>query len=332
MKLKERVFEKLDGARGQSFSGESLAEEFGVSRNAIWKAVKNLQKDGFAIEASSNKGYALRSENDQLTVSGIKKYTAFEYDLHVLQSCTSTNDEGKKLAREGAKEWSVVVSEEQTAGRGRYERKFFSPRADGVYCSIVLRPKYTAEETLFLTTSAAVAVCEAIEEISGKRAQIKWVNDVFVEGNKVCGILTEASFDIESGGLQYAVVGIGVNMREGDFPDEIKDSACALFTKEEYTAQTRSKFIAVLLDRFRYYYETIPQRSFFASYKARSFVLGKRVEAVSGSMRGTGVATDLDERCYLKIRFEDGTEKYLSSGEVSIKIAKAQEADRKARP
>ena len=322
MKLKEQIYRKLDGARGRSFSGEELAEEFGVSRNAVWKAIKSLQAEGFLITAATNRGYSLSPENDKLTAAGVEKYLKGEggYSVSVVGSTGSVLDDLKGQAAAGAPAWSVLIAEEQTAGRGRFGRPFYSPRGAGLYIGILLRPKLSAAETLFITTSAAVAVCEAIESVCPEPCEIKWVNDVFLRGRKVCGILTEASFSVESGGLDRAIVGIGVNIRDTAFPPELQGIATSVFEGRECPAETRAKIAAKLLERFRYYVENIPQRAFYAEYKRRSFVIGKRVEVRSGDLCESGIALDLDENCFLKVRLDNGQEKLLSGGEVSIKV------------
>ena len=321
MKLKEKIYRKLDGARGRSFSGEELAEEFGVSRNAVWKAVKSLQAEGFAIAAVPNRGYSLAAENDKLTPSGVEKFLAGGgYQISVAESTGSVLDDLKGSAAKGAPAWSVLIAEEQTAGRGRFGRPFYSPRGAGLYIGILLRPKLSAAETLFITTSAAVAVCEAIESVSGESASVKWVNDVFLRGKKACGILTEASFNVESGGLDHAVVGIGINVKDEAFPLELQPIATSVFQGRECPAETRAKLAAELLERFRFYCEGIPQRTFFPQYKQRSFVIGRRVAVRSGNLNSSAEVLDIDENCFLIVRFDDGTIHRLSGGEISIKL------------
>lgn len=320
MGLKDEILKQFESSRGTSYSGADLAKRYGVSRAAVWKAVKSLQKEGFAIQATTNRGYTFLAANDRLTEAGIAQYISFPCRLRVEKSVGSTNDEVKKLAEAGGDEWDCVIAEEQTKGRGRYNRKFVSTEGTGVYISILLRPKFSAAETLFITTCAAVAVCEAIEKISGKSVGIKWVNDVLLNGKKVCGILTEASYDVESGGLSYAVVGIGVNVLFQKFPAELAGIAGTVFEEGEYPQEGRARIAAEIIERFRYYYERIPQRTFFAEYKRRSLVIGKRVKVFSGNIEGWATALDLDENCFLKVRFDDGNIKLLSSGEVSIRI------------
>lgn len=321
MDLREKIYRKLDGARGCSFSGEELASEFGVSRNAVWKAVRRLQSEGFTIAAVPHRGYSLDAGNDKLTVSGLEKYLREAiFSITVKQSTASVLDDLKRAAAEGAPEWTVCIAEEQTAGRGRFGRPFYSPAGAGLYIGILLRPKFTAAETLFITTSAAVAVCEAIESVCPELCGIKWVNDVFLRGKKVCGILTEASFDVESGGVGYAAVGIGINIHDTAFPPELAGIATSVFEGRECPPETRAKIAATLLERFRYYYDKIPERAFYTAYRSRSFVLGKQVEIHAGDLVSTALALDIDENCYLHVRLGNGEKKRLSGGEISIKV------------
>lgn len=320
MNLKEKILSRLESDRGAYISGEELAATYGVSRGAVWKAVKSLEKDGFRICSVKNRGYRLSEESDVLSASGIQKYLGEGYDLHVMKSAASTNDEAKLLAAEGASEWCAVIAEEQSKGRGRFGRPFYSPRGSGLYMSILLRPKFPAADTLFITTSLAVAVCEAIGMVSGKYAEIKWVNDIFMDGKKVSGTLTEASFNVESGGLDYAVVGVGVNVKTSSFPEELSKVAGSVFDEKNYPLEGRARLAAAILERFRFYYDHIPERLFFPEYKRRCFVVGRRVRVCSGVLEGEAEVLDLDENCFLKVRFDDGTEKLLSSGEVSLKL------------
>ncbi len=319
MSVKQDVLKVLEKRRGESVSGEDLADELGVSRAAVWKAVKGLKAEGHAIHAATNRGYLLEEDSDVLTAPSVQRFLTHDFDVIVEKKVTSTNDAAKKLALGGAKEWTVILSEEQSAGRGRFARSFYSPRGAGIYCSVVLRPTYTAAETLFITTCAAVAVAEGIERVTGRSADIKWVNDVFVSGKKVCGILTEASFSVENGGLEYAVLGFGINVKTQAFPAELANVAAALYPDGECSGDTRAKLVACILERFRYYYENIPVRAFYPEYKRRSILIGKTV-LVTGGESGEAEVLDIDENCYLRVRFADGRECPLSSGEVSVKI------------
>lgn len=236
---KERVLRALEAREGAHVSGAQLARELGVTRNSVWKAVNALRREGYHIDATTNRGYALSHEDDLLSASGIRRFLPADAPLFptVRKCLDSTNAEALRRAVDGAPEGTVIVAEEQTAGRGRRGRSFFSPAGTGIYLSILVRPALPAERAHLLTCSAAVAVAEAIEACAGVDASIKWVNDVYCRGKKVAGILTEGSFDLEGGVLQHAVVGIGVNVRppHAGFPAEIAERAGAVLPASDAT-------------------------------------------------------------------------------------------------
>ena len=250
MRIQDAVLDALEKNRGEYLSGEQLASSLGVSRNAVWKAIQKLEEAGHKIRAVPKRGYTLAPESDVLTVQSVSRFldTDMPVYLQVQTEVTSTNTLLKAQAEQGAPEGTVLIAESQTAGKGRLGRHFTSPPGTGIYFSLLLRPHCTAEKSLFITTTAAVAVCEAIEQVTGLNPQIKWVNDVYLNEKKVCGILTEASVDFENGGLNWAVLGIGINIAvpEEGFPEEIRSiageevlQAVKLLTKEKgYDMQT----------------------------------------------------------------------------------------------
>lgn len=327
MSVKNEVLNMLEQNKGCYFSGAALADELHVSRNAVWKAVNSLKNSGYKIDAVTNKGYCLLPDSDILSAQSICKYlnpALGKLDIQVYQSLSSTNTVLKELAAEGAPEGTVLVAETQTAGKGRLGRSFHSPSDTGIYFSILLRPSMPANESLFLTTAAAVAVCQGIEAVSCCKADIKWVNDVYIQDKKVCGILTEGSFNAETGKLDYAVVGIGINVcpPKSGFPEELKDIAGSVFTREEDSVNSRSRLIAEVLNNFIDHYTHFSERKFFSEYKSRSFLLGRRIYIVEGDTLTPATALNLDDECHLIVKFDDGTIKQLSSGEVRIKIKK----------
>ena len=200
-------------------------------------------------------------------------------------------------------------------------RKFYSPTGTGLYLSVLLRPRMKAQEALFITTAAAVAVARTVEEVAGRETGIKWVNDVFLDGRKICGILTEASFDMESGALEYAVCGIGVNVTppEGGFPDEIKDVAGAVFTDAAPPADAKNRIAAGIVRHFMEYYRDLSRRPFFDEYVRRSVVVGQDILVLGRDEPRKARALAIDESCNLRVRYEDGSEGVLASGEVSIR-------------
>ena len=210
MQVKDRVLAALEASRGTYLSGQALAQQLQVSRNAVWKAISQLRESGYPIQAVSHRGYCLDVDSPLLSPQSIARHlTVPGLQVEVAQTVSSTNTLLRQRAEEGAQEGLVLAAVEQTAGKGRQGHSFFSPPDTGLYLSLLLRPKLSAQDALLLTTCAAAAVALAIEACAGVEAQIKWVNDVFCRGKKVCGILTEAALDLESGGLQYAIVGMG---------------------------------------------------------------------------------------------------------------------------
>lgn len=320
MSVKDSVLEFLENNKGTALSGEEIAKNIGVSRNSVWKAIKVLKESGYRIDAVTNKGYTLVTNNDILSPQSIEKYLDDKYNVLVYPTVDSTNNEAKKLAAKGSAEGTVVVSEEQTAGKGRLGRRFESPKKTGIYMSILLRPKFSAEESLFITTSAAVAVAKSIEKVSGKETKIKWVNDIYIDEKKICGILTEASINFESGGLEYAVVGIGINVKlpEGGFPSEIAHIAGAVYDYE-CGDDVRSRIIASVINTFFELYKKLPQKDYIEEYRKRSLLTGREVEFTAFDKENSGIVIDIDDEARLLVRLKDGTVHAFSTGEVTLK-------------
>ena len=324
MTTKEKLLEWLDGNKGVYFSGEEIAKKLSISRAAVWKAVKSLQNEGYAIDAVTNKGYCLSEKTDILSAQGIQKYfhpTIPKMDISVLSSVSSTNAAVREKVNQGAKEGLILLANAQTSGRGRFGRSFFSPEDTGIYMSLLLRPKsYTAEQAVGITTMAAVAVCEAIEAVSTERAEIKWVNDIFVRGKKVCGILTEASFDLENGMVEYSVLGVGINVYppESGFPHEMETIAGSIFHTRQNDAKNR--LVAEFINHFYAYYTAQDRSEYVARYRARSLVIGKQVKLISANESKQALVLGIDDRCRLLVRDADGKEACYASGEISICI------------
>lgn len=323
MKTKQRVLELLENRRGQAVSGEELAKAIGVSRNAVWKAIEELRREGSTILARPKRGYFLPDYDNSLSAEGIKALIGdIPLEIDTRQTVTSTNDVLKDLAHKGAKEGYALIAAEQTAGKGRLGRHFYSPKGSGVYISLLLRPKMKAEESLFITTTAAVAVCKAVEAVSEGRLspKIKWVNDVYLNGKKVCGILTEAAVSFESGQLDYAVVGIGINIStpEGDFPEEIKPVASSLFGQTEQS-NIRNRITAEVLKELYARLIKDGRAGNIDEYRAYSMLDDRDVMVIKGEKRTPARALGIDDDARLIVKYEDGTEEALSSGEVSVK-------------
>ena len=242
------------------------------------------------------------------------------FHFHILETVDSTNDEAKKIAARQKAEGCVILAECQTRGKGRQGRSFYSPRGTGIYMSLILDPSREQSRPALITTAAAVAVSEAIEEVTGKRTGIKWVNDVFADGKKVCGILTEGAFDGQSERLKYAVLGIGINVcpPETGFPDELSD--IANYVCDTGDMQTRNRLIGKILENFWGYYKNLPEKAFYQAYKERSILMGKTVKLLTEKGEGQGTVLDIDPEFALIVRDEQGRIRRLSSGEVRVKL------------
>ena len=241
-------------------------------------------------------------------------------NINVVESVESTNDRVKELARNGEKEGYILISHHQTKGKGRLGRSFFSPEGTGIYMSLLLKPMCTPEQSTLITTAAAVAVCIALEKLGVKKPLIKWVNDVYVDGKKVCGILTEAGFGMSQDKLDYAVLGVGINIYcpENDFPEEIKDIAGAVF--KEQIQGLCNRFVSEFLVAFFDFYRNLTQCRHIPLYREKCFVLGQEINVIQGEKTTPARALDIDENCNLLVQFFDGKTQVLDTGEISVRI------------
>lgn len=324
LSTKEQLLTLFENNKGTYLSGEEIAEKLSISRSAVWKAVKGLRNEGYSIDAVTNKGYSLSVKTDILSVQGIQKYLkpiCSNLNIEVLPSLDSTNNFAREKAVLGMQEGYVVIANTQTNGKGRKGREFFSPSNTGIYMSLVLRPSHCSlKQATKLTAMAAVAVCEAIEIVSNEKAQIKWVNDVYVKGKKVCGILTEASLGLEDNFLECAIIGIGVNVSlpiDG-FPKEIQNIAGAVFENAQNDGKNR--IAAEILNRFMSYYTVLPKVNYTEQYRSRNFVIGKEILVNLSDKQKKAVALDIDDEFHLIVKYDNNKTETLSSGEISIRV------------
>ena len=310
----------LEENKGEPISGQKLAELLGVSRQAIWKAVESLKEDGHIINSSINKGYQLDSNSDLISAEGIRIFLSKENrdrPIIVFKTIDSTNSEAKRLALNGALHGTVIISEEQTNGRGRKGKSFFSPPKTGIYASFILKPKVNIDDAQMVTIYAAVSVCNVIENLTNLKPKIKWVNDIYLNGKKICGILTEAISDFESGTVDFIIVGIGVNFstKQEDFPKEIQDIAGSL----PKTNISRNQFIAALIDEMLKNANCIFQNNLIDLYKEHSLMLGKEIIYQKNLQTLYGKVLDINERGNLVVLINNSKIDILHSGEVEIK-------------
>lgn len=318
--VKSRLLELLEQNRGITISGEQMARELDCTRAAVWKAVKTLQQEGYEIEAGPNKGYMLSEDNNILAEEGIRPLLRQpEVYLKLYQETDSTNRAAKQAAIAGeAGHGSVILACGQSCGRGRRGRSFYSPSQAGLYLSVILQPQGNLRESLLLTTEAAVAVYKAVRKITGIELDIKWVNDLYYKGKKVCGILTEAITDFESGEIQYAVVGIGLNLyeEEGGYPPELRGIAGGLYRNQrdaEGVNRNRlaAEIVNCLLDETR-------ELKLLPEYLDRNMIPGHRIQILDGQQSRSAYAVAICQDGRLKVREEDGSETLLAYGEVSV--------------
>ncbi len=321
MQIREKALEVL--GKGETVSGGLLARELGVSRNAVWKVMNQLRQQGYEIQAVTHRGYRLVSSPDLLSESGIRRWLRTRElgrELEIHDRLDSTNNRAKVLAASGAPNGLTVIADTQTGGRGRLGRSFFSPEHTGIYMTCILRPDCEPERASMLTSLAAVAVAEAIENTVEANVRIKWVNDLYLNDRKICGILSEAGLGMEAGRLEYAVVGIGINVKKTVFPPELQEIAGSI-GNETGTEPDRNRLIAEILNRMEARMEELETGRFLEESRRRSNVIGRTVTVLEGGRQYPARAVGIDDMGRLLIETEQGTT-CLNFGEVSLKLAK----------
>lgn len=324
MSVKEEILCILEQYKGESISGQELAEKLGVSRTAVWKAINSLKEEGYEINGVSNKGYSLSISSDVLSCEGIRPFLNSEYKdvpITVYKTIGSTNTEAKLLSMQNAPHGTVIISEEQTSGRGRMGRNFYSPSDSGIYMSIILKPKLNMADSVLITTATAVAVCLAIDKFTKDSPKIKWVNDIFINDKKVCGILTEAVTDMESGTINTVIVGIGLNVKTENFPNELKETAGSIFASNENNS-IRNELSAEIINNVLYMSDNLKNREFLKIYKERSMIIGEKIKYLKNNEWYEGYAVDIDEYGGLVVFHDDGHKETLNSGEITVRKTK----------
>lgn len=246
----------------------------------------------------------------------------FFEDILVYDILESTNITAKQLANDGAKSGTVVIAEQQTAGKGRLGRTFFSPQNTGIYMSVIFRLNQSIDCSLLITSATAVAVCRAIEKQCNISPEIKWVNDVYLDNKKICGILTEASINYQNNSLDYIIVGIGINITTNDFPDEIKNRANSIFSKQDGKLEdgfSRNNLIAEVLNQLEIICNDLEEKQFIMEYKNRSCILGCDINVITLDSQEIATAIDINEQGHLIVRTLYGDIKELSTGEITIR-------------
>ena len=254
--MKEEILRLLRSADGY-ISGQELCNRFGVSRTAVWKAINQLKEAGYEIEAQQNKGYRLMAAPDLMTEAEIKSLMHTDWvakEVLYFDTIDSTNTKAQELAEKGYPSGTLVVADKQESGKGRRGRSWVSPSGTGIFMTLMIKPDINPNNASMLTLVAALAVAKAITSVTGEEAMIKWPNDIVVNGKKVCGILTEmnAQFDY----INHIVVGIGINVHNESFPEEISQMASSLMIEAGGKRFHRAQIIAETMSYFEQYYDT----------------------------------------------------------------------------
>lgn len=322
--LKDQVLTALrNGDGGKTVSGAELCRTLGVSRAAVWKAVEQLRREGYAIEAQSAVGYRLVASPDRLNAAELRTESGVVgREVACLDTVDSTNDEIKRRALAGAETGLVVTAEQQTAGKGRRGRGFQSLAGKGLYLSVLLRPDVPLDQVSQLTAWTAVAVCRAIEAVcAGVKPQIKWPNDVLVDGKKLCGILTEMGVEAETGALGYVVVGMGTNVSQTaeDFGPELCEIATSLgILGAKVPRRALAQALIAQLDHLNAAFP-VGWEEYLEEYRSRCVTLGKQVKLVRPDGETLATAEHLTGEFKLVVRRQNGMLETVSSGEVSVR-------------
>lgn len=323
MSVKSDILSILEQNRTEPVSGEAIASKLNISRAYVWKTINKLKEEGYQIIATPNLGYILDQNTDVISCEGLVPLLKEGYRNHpisVYKTIGSTNTEAKKMAVDGAPHGTVLISEEQTAGRGRRGRSFYSTNGLGIYISFVLKPELTVQDSVLITTAASVAVSRAIEKVTGIQTQIKWVNDLFYQKKKICGILTEAVTDCETGCIDSLILGIGINycLDPNCIPEELRAIVGSLFEQKPEKI-TRNHLCAALINEVLDLCEHLTEREFLKEYKEKSMVLGNRILVIGQGHPVPATAIDIDSTGGLVVRFDSGETKTLNSGEITIR-------------
>lgn len=307
--------------KGTYLSGEQISNKFGVTRSAIWKQINAIRNMGYVIKSSPRLGYCLEKSPDFLFPEEIWSrcsLSALGSKIYYYTVTGSTNEDAKKLAQDGVPHGTLVIAEKQQKARGRLGRAWDSPNG-GLWFTLILRPCLAPMDAPKLTILTAVAVAEAIIHTTGIDAKIKWPNDILIDGKKVCGILTEMSTEMDA--INHVIIGVGINVNNSDFPEELKDKGTSL-RQVKGEKVSRIQVLSSLLERFEHYYvkaETEGFKEVLESWRSLCTTLGQKVKITGQKENFEGIALDIDESGALLIKTGDGKVVRILSGDVSLR-------------
>lgn len=322
MSTKDELLKYLRHSNGAWISGEALASALAISRTAIWKHIKALQDEGYGIESSTKRGYALQTLPDRLLPAeireGLKTIRLARENIEYFYETDSTNIRARALAHEGAPEGTLVVAESQVQGRGRRGRTWYSPPACGIYMSVILRPRVQPHEAPQLTLMTAVAMAETLMELADLPFAIKWPNDILVNGKKISGILTEMALEMDQ--VDYVIVGLGLNVNTPAeaMADEIHEIATSLLMLTGKTF-SRVEILRNFLKKLEDYYALFQDRQFERirnRWKELSGIIGRHVKIENLDRAHEGEVVDLDQDGFLVLKGADGVLQRIVAGDV----------------
>ncbi|OPJ54827.1 biotin--[acetyl-CoA-carboxylase] ligase [Alkalithermobacter paradoxus] len=318
--MKDKILKLLLEAKGEFISGEYISEKLGISRSAVWKHIKSIKEEGYEIESVTKKGYRLNQYPDLFVSEVIKSKlntNIIGKKILCFETIGSTNDHAKKIAKE-SEEGTIILSEEQTKGRGRMGKVWHSIKGDGIWLSIILKPDIPPYHAPIITQIAGLSVVIALNEL-GVKSSIKWPNDILINNKKICGILTEMSIEIDR--IDHIVVGIGMNVKTLDFPNDIENMATSIL-KEGYSLN-RLDILSRILEKFEEFYTDYVSNNDIEKIanmcKTYSAIIGKDIYVIKGDKRRKARGIDINKNGNLIVEYEDGSSEELVSGEVSIR-------------
>lgn len=319
MTTKESIVSILENSKGEYISGEMIGEMLNVSRAAVSKAIKDLKMNGYAISSINKKGHCIPKNSNTLSLLEIQKNLKYSNDVIIKTSVDSTNIEAKKLLFQNPSHGTVIVSNEQTAGRGRKGRYFYSPKDSGIYMSIILNPDFLSlEDSLKLTIMSAVSISDSIDKLCQKKTLIKWVNDIFLKDKKIGGILTEAITDFEDGSIQNIIIGIGINFNTMDFPEELSSIAGSIF-ENEIPSINRNELVSSVINNIMDNMKILDSKNILQKYREKSMLIGKEIIFYEKNVESFGKVLGIHDNGGLIVLDSNKIEKILNVGEVNIK-------------
>lgn len=320
--MKEEILKMLRETDGY-ISGQELCNKFGVSRTAIWKVMKQLKEAGYNIEAQQNKGYHIVSAPDVMDAAELKSIWKPKWvgcEILYFDSIDSTNTKAQELAEKGYPSGTLVVADKQIAGKGRRGRNWESPSGCGIFMTLMLKPDINPNNASMLTLVSALAVAKALADITGKDAKIKWPNDIVIDSRKVCGILTEMSAQFDY--INNIVIGIGINVNNSSFPEEISATASSLRLLSGGKKYRRAEIIEKIMEYFEKYYsiflETEDLSALVNEYDAMLVNMKKQVKVLDPKEPFEGKAMGITKTGELIVDTWE-SRKLVSSGEVSVR-------------